>query len=421
MKTSWTDFCSAFGFAPDQNEPLRELREEAAAVRPDGLPSFLTPEFCRRYYPLTGCPDRYFPRLEQVLQIAERAPEAVELAWMIHYGTFLRKKRFAFPSFPLPEKLFGDNAGMFQFLTAMSCLPLVERTMERLGIPVSYAHDLAKWFGGAGQIFEAGHHGLPGFDLSQISWLRNSVDGKLFRLGRLEFLLHTPPAWLPAIFRNRKTKSVIALCPDRWRFLPDGLRPRLDTPDSGTVFTRLLFRDGYMEGTPIRPDGSVRPGETLRLDLELWEPACSPWELVPSIHIPGGGGLTPEAVKSSLLTAKQFFLDYFGQDIRLFCCCSWILDPNWEEFLPDSNMVRFRREGYAFPGWEKNGNDGYFFVFGSHTADPFDFPSGNRLFHAFQRLLKAGKTPGTGGVFFLSDRLSDYGTQPFRTPPLTRP
>ena len=412
---SWDELCAALGFTEPRLESLREIYEEAGSRRPDGTLSFLTLDFSRNYYPLTGCPPSNFERIREVVRIVEGCPAAAELAWMLHYGVFLRNTPYRFPPIPLPEKIFGDNAGMFQFLVAQSGLPLVEKVMERLKIPVSYAQDIAKWLKGANQIFETGHSGLPGFNLSQISWLRYYVDGRLFRIGRLEYLLHTPIDWLPAIFQNRETDSVVALCPDHWRFLPDGSRAHIDTADSEAVFTRLKIRDGYVEGTPIRPDGTALLGQNVRLDLNSWTPACFPWEIVPSVHIPGGGGLTPEEVKASLLEAKRFFREYFDRDIRLFGCCSWILNPDWETELPESNMVKFRREGYAFPGVEARGIEGLFFVFGSDNADPLSFPGDNRMFEAFRRLIKAGKTLRTGGVFFLADKLEKYGTQYYRS------
>ena len=412
---SWNEICSVLVLAGPGMDSLHGIYEEAESRRPAGTLPFLTLDFSRKYYPLTGCPPSNFERIREVVRLVEECPAAAELAWMIHYGAFLRKPPFRFPAIPLPEKIFGDNAGMFQFLVAQSCLPLVEETMERRNIPVSYAHDIAKWLKGANQIFETGHNGLPGFNFSQIPWLRNYVDGRLFRIGRLEFLMHTPIDWLPAVFRNRETDSVIALCPDRWRFLPDGSRAHIDTPDSEAVFTSLKIRDGFVEGTPIRPDGTVLLGQTVRLDLNSWTPACTPWEIVPSVHIPGGGGMTPEAVKASLLEARRFFRTYFDRDIRLFGCCSWILNPDWETELPESNMVKFLREGYAFPGVEIRGIEGLFFVFGSDNADPLSFPGDNRMFEAFRRLLRSGKTLRTGGVFFLADKLDEYGTQYYRT------
>ena len=77
-------------------------------------------------------------------------------------------------------------------------------------------------------------------------------------------------------------------------------------------------------------------------------------------------------------------------------------------------MVKFLQEGYAFPGTETQGKEGLFFVFGSNDADPFAFSKENRLYEAFRRILKSGGILRNGGVFFLTDRLNEFGTQCYR-------
>ena len=70
-------------------------------------------------------------------------------------------------------------------------------------------------------------------------------------------------------------------------------------------------------------------------------------------------GMTPEKVLSSLREAKGFFKQYFHQDVRMFTCVSWVLNPEWEREMPDSNIVRFQRMTYLTPG-TSSGTDGTF-------------------------------------------------------------
>ena len=406
--------CAAFDYPESVKHVLYEIWNEAVAQMPQGILPFMTVDFCRKYYPLTDGAPEHLERMKECSRISAEKPAAMHLAWLLYYGTFLRKKLFHFPDLPLPEKVFGNNAGMFQFMLALSCVPLIEKKLEQMNIPVSFAHDIAKWAKGTIRIYETGHRGLPGFNFCQLYWMRYYTEGKLFRIGRLEYLLHNAPAWMPAVYKNRYDGSLKVFCPDRWRFLPDGSRPLTETPDEETCITSLKIADGRLIGTPILPNGKILLDWTESIRLDEWEPVCSPWEPVPSIHIPGGGGMSPEMVRQSMLEAKQFFRKYFNMDIRMFVCCSWILNPDWERELPDSNMVKFLQEGYAFPGTETQGKEGLFFVFGSNDADPFAFPKENRLYEAFRRILKSGGILRNGGVFFLTDRLNEFGTQCYR-------
>ena len=410
------EFCAAMGFGLAEKRILEEIWDEAVKTAPpSGVPAFMTMEFCRNYYPMTGGDLKHLSRMEEVCRIVEQAPEGALYAWILHYGIFLRKVPANFGGFPLPSKVFGENAGIFQLMIAVSALPLIEKTLERMKIPHSYVLDIAKWTGGTIGLFEMGNNGIPGHTLQQTGWIRNYIDGRLFRIGRFEFLMHEYPPWMPAVYRNRKDGSLMVLCRDGWRFLQDGCRPKAGTPDTEVVFTRLKIIDNHVTGTPVTPRGEVFLGRKVTIDLAEWEALCKPWELTPSIHIPAGGGMKPELAKESLIEAKEFFRKYFKQDIRMFICHSWILNPDWESELPDSNLTKFMREGYMTPGLESDGRDGVFFVFGrTDHDDPLTYPAVTSVQKAFHRILQSGRRLRCGAVFFLTDKLDRFGTQYYR-------
>lgn len=410
------DFCSVLGFDHAAKHILEDVWEEAARTAPQGIPPFMTMDFCRRYYPHTGGDPELLKRMEEVCRIVAKTPEAAFYAWLLHYSVFHRTPAANFGSLPLPVKLFGENAGVFQLMFAVSAIPMIEATVERLNIPEQYALDIAKWIGGTIQIFAEGHNGLPGHTLQQSGWIRHYIDGRLFRIGRFEYLMHTCPDWIPAIYRNRRDGSLMVFCRDNWRFMPDGSIPLITTPAQELVSTKLKILDNHVTGTPITPDGKVLIRRKVTIDLAEWEGICQPWELVPSIHIPGGGGMKPELVKQSMLDAKEFFRKYFKQDVKLFVCASWILNPDWETELPDSNLAKFMREGYMTPFGKAGGRDGIFFIFGrTDNEDPLTYPAHNTMQQAFHRLLKAGRPLRSGAIFFLTDKLDRFGTQYYRS------
>ena len=114
--------------------------------------------------------------------------------------------------------------------------------------------------------------------------------------------------------------------------------------------------------------------------------------------------MTPEKIIDSLQQAKVFFRKYFNRDIRMFCCSSWILNPDWETELPDSNMAFFIRLGWAVPAipWDKAG---LFFVFGTDEVDFETVPESNSLYRAFRNLNRQGRKLRPGSTFFMAEDL----------------
>ena len=410
------NFCRVMGFGNAEKNILEKIWDELLQSAPAGVPDFMTMDFCRKYYPLTGGAPEHLKRMEKVCEIVRQTPEAALYAWILHYGIFLRTPQINMGAFPLPTKVFGENAGIFQLMFAVSAIPLIEKTMTQMNIPVSYAHDIAKWIGGTIQIFEAGNQGIPGHTLQQSSWIRHYINGELFRIGRFEYFMHEFPAWVPAVYRNKKDGSLMVFCRDGWRFLPDGKRPPAGSASPDAVVTRLKIMDGHATGIPIAPDGKVLLHHETSIDLSEWEPVCQSWDITPSIHIPAGGHMTPELAKQSMQEAKVFFRKYLGQDVKMFVCYSWILNPDWETELPESNLAKFMREGYMTPPMESDGRDGVFFVFGkTDHADPLTYPAVNTMQKAFHRILQSGRRLQSGAIFFLTDQLDHFGTQFYRS------
>ena len=405
--------CESMGFPADVKTILEATGWTKSLETFPGLPDFMSIEFQKKYYPKIKSPIDAMPAIIEVADLTARDREAQMLAWHIHRSLFLGKKAQSAHPLPLPEKKFGKNAGVFYLMIAISTIPLIEETTRRLGLPAKYAEESATWLGGTVQIFASAHNGLPGHDMRQMSWLKFTIDGVLFRIGRFEFWTQPLPSYAPAIYRNSKG-DVIALCPDRWVLNKEGFRVREYTPDA--VFrTTLNHEDGKITGTPISPLGHALPGETVTLDDSEWKPVVSPWDTVLEIHIPGGGGMSPEKVRASLLEAVELFRKHFHKEISLFVCASWILNPEWEKRLPESNLAAFQREVHLFPFEIGDGTDGLFFLFGRDDGDPLTYPADNSARRAMLDVIRDGGTLKSGGMFLLAADLKEFGTQVYRT------
>lgn len=406
-------FCTEMGFGTDAEKILFPVWDTLCEKTPQGVPAFMKRDFYSKYYAMTNGPSGVLERMDAVSEVVSRNPAAAFYASFLHYAMFSACPAIPVSRLPNAEKVFGENAGIFNLMVALSSLPLTAKTLEKLGIPEQYLLDGAAWVGGTVHIYAAAHGGIPGHTLTQTPWLRWNVDGKLFRIGRLEYLFGGWPEWLPVVYTNRKDGSLAVLCRDQWAFDKDGFRvdPEKETP---AFVARLKELDKRITGTPVTPEGIPLSGRKVTLDLRDWAPLCASWDLIPSIHIPGGGGMTPEAVKSSLLEAKQFFRKYFSTDVKAFVCGSWIFNPAWEKELPGSNLADFSRQVYKGPCFPAGGGPGLFFVYGRDDTDPRELPCSSSLHEAFRRIYERGEPLRSGTMFILTDDLNHYGTEYYR-------
>lgn len=394
------DFCKTLGFSADAERILSPAWQEILQAFPGEL-VFLKDDFQKTWYPRIGNRPDFLPDLLRVVQVIRNTPVLNLYAWVLYYGLNRQEMLPGLNQLPPPEKILGKDAGLFTLAVAIGSFPLIDKKHRELGLPLHYTEDLFDWFAGACQIHRAGHDGNPGLCVGQYYWARHYIDGDLFRIGRLEFLIHTVPSFVPAVFRHKTSGKLAVLSPDGWTYDENGVRA-----NHGMFKTELIYADNAVTGTPITPDGKTLCGQTVTLSLEDFEPAVSPWEWVPSVHIPGGGGMTPEKIIDSLRQAKEFFKKYFNRDIRMFCCSSWILNPDWETELPDSNMAKFIRTGWLVPAtpWNKAG---LFFVFGKDDVDLENLPETNSLYRAFRSLKKQGRDLRPGSIFFMAEDLDD--------------
>ncbi len=377
-------------------EPLWERAQETNA------PIFDC-DFYHKWYPLTGASKSLYPRMDEVSRVVASDALLRKLGDIIYYGAFLKSGEAAeFTLFSYVKDVLGENEGIFYLMIALGALPLTEDKFRELNIPVSYAHAIADWLKGTIAIYEAGHDGIPGFNLSQLPWMQFYVKGRLFRIGRLEFLTHSyEHQSRPAVYRNKKDGGLTLFCREGWSFTASG--DMVSPPTDETITTHLSVGVSSVTGTPIARDGSVSPGEVMTLSTEEWEPLASAWDMVPSLHIPGGGGMTPEKVRASIKEACEFFRTYFKQEIKFFFCQSWILNPGWKDVIPESNIVKFREEGHCFPQTIRKGaKDGLFFIYGRDDVNPLEVEPKNKMQAAFKSLFERGMPLRTGGIVIVA-------------------
>ncbi len=283
---------------------------------------------------------------------------------------------------PDPEQDMGEDAPLFYLLVTLNCIPFVRELHRRMGIPEDITRDTCAGIGTKCLDYFF-FHGKPGVVKWAVYWFKHHLDGELFRVGRLEYMIKKLQKDI-RVYRNPAGKTALTM----------------EEPGSGKAIL-------------VRPDGSCTEN-TLPTDSE-WTSCLSGEDYVLDIHIPGGGKLDLAAVKDSMVRAVDFFDRFFPEKkTRGFECISWIFSRDLEAvFKPEANLIRFRDQVYLFPV-ETEKVDGYYFLFGTFSKNPDDWPEKTSL----QRNLKAHiLNDGSfrlSGMVYLRDDLERFGDFPYR-------
>lgn len=380
-------------------------------------PNFLSADFIDQHFPFTGNNETdVIERLKAAAGKIRKSPGLSRLAQHTRYVMCNSPEIPAIKSWPELNRQLGDDCGLFYLLIAISLIPEIFKAFEKMGIPEKYAAACCKWLNGTIQIYRAAHDGHPGHNRSQLHWVRHYLDGKLFRIGRLEYMDQTfPDAFNVVIYKNITNGKIAVVAKDQVRFDVEGYILPPDKPDSEAAFTsQLKVTDDLITGTPISPLGTSL-NKHIELKTAEWTRILGPGSFTPGIHIPGGGKMTPEACKESFYEAYEFYKKYFPEKkIDAFVCISWIFWPEYEKAMPSSNLAKFMRELYLFPYPPNKGIDGLFFLFGRENGNPADYPRDNSARKAMLEIYDRRGSLNCGGMFFLTEHLEHFGSQYYR-------
>ncbi|MBR7104999.1 MAG: hypothetical protein IKC65_08645 [Lentisphaeria bacterium] len=129
------------------------------------------------------------------------------------------------------------------------------------------------------------------------------------------------------------------------------------------------------------------------------------------LHIPASGpletGACIDSMKEMCRFCEAFYPDY---DFKAVVCNSWLLDPQFREFLPESaNIIRFQKLGHNFPWpgrdetqeiiWRLWGNPGL-------KMSPEELPVSSTLQRGVVDFLKRGRRFGEGILVIFRDELA---------------
>ena len=276
--------------------------------------------------------------------------ELSRLAWFLHH-LYHRDPMppgpevFAWPCVcnPLPER-----AAMIPALVLLAGVPRLWAMHEERGIPnevtCATLRDIEIWL----RHFQRaqGYWGLQ-----NMGWPTNHFSGRLFRIGRLQFM-HVKYTGPMRVFTHRQSGRVVALWNGEAKIRRDGyVDGTNEVFDEQARVPEFALTDEAASGYPIHPLGCVQP-EKVTLPLAEWQPALLQGDPVLDIHIPEDGKMDFAECGESLRQAREFFEYYFPERPAAvaFVCGTWFFDAQYRQMLPPtSNIVRFQREFYLHP------------------------------------------------------------------------
>ena len=312
---------------------------------------------------------------------------------------------------------FGNDHQLFYLLLSCAVFAAAERSFRDAGLPEANLRLIGRKIRGSSWINKEAF-GVPGYDRHALYWLRHYVTLSVIPVGRFEFRLGVAQTYGIEVYRRRSDGATLALagCGGRpYGFTADGSACPPDAPDAvacGALIKTADFVIGHaLDAATGRSLGVVK------LQLTEWKPVITAQTPVLEWHIPGGGGMTPEVTRRSLMEGMAFFARHFPDrpSPAAVMCASWAFWHRYEELRPLANPALVMRECYEF-GRPLRGYNGFYFIFGANTPD--ELPGAPRRDTSIRRImleiLKKDGALNTGGVFVLKEDLDKWGRSPYR-------
>ncbi|MCX7012555.1 MAG: hypothetical protein NTW86_08335 [Candidatus Sumerlaeota bacterium] len=388
----------------------RRRSQEPRFTAPADWRAFLDPARAKASREYAGFDPALDPLIDETIRRTTANPALLALAWHCYYVFQWKWDCIQFQRWPSLDGALGELWGMFYLIIGLTAVPRTREIQQKLGIPERYTRADFDHLPESMDRFALIHPGKRGIAPNSLNWMHNHMAGDLHRMGRFNYMLK-PFRCLALAYRHRETGEVVALAADETRFTPEGFIERGSEEETWTA--TLAEDDEAIAGYPISPQGfAVRT--KISLPKREWARALQPGDIMIEVHIPAGGGMTPEVCRDTMAQALDFFPRYFpGKPFAGFCCTSWILNTQLQEmFPPEANLVRFQKELYLLP-LASSGRDGLHFIFAQDQIDLATAPRDTSLRRAFLDHLAAGKRLRNGGMFLLTDDFQRFGSQPY--------
>lgn len=247
-------------------------------------------------------------------------------------------------SMDMPRPSDGSYKIEYEMLTALAMASTADYTHGLLvgyGLPKEQIDYTMQQNEKMVRTYKARHDGRSG--AMSFSWYQLVVDAKIFGAGRMDLEIDVPFPKTAMVFENDLGERV-ALAQNR-TFHREGyvLGCRGYTDEEGAFAPTIVESDDSYQGYAYDRYGLVRAENFCVLPKSEWRILLRPGDPMIGLHIPPGGGLTPELVEESLDKTEEFVATYFPKyDYRGFVCSSWLTNGTLLDILDEkSNVARF--------------------------------------------------------------------------------
>ncbi|NLK08453.1 MAG: DUF5596 domain-containing protein [Firmicutes bacterium] len=391
--------------------------ENSVATLPKNGPAFLKPREIVRNREWGGLAEEADKKLLTAAAKIVEDPGLEALAWHCYRLLFQHTDYNQMTKWPSMDGALGELGSAFYLLVAMAMVPKVQEVHKKMGVDPQITRDTCQQIACFAGNYYHMTGGRLGIAFSQIFWLRHYVAGRLFRLGRFEYMLRSFNSNIK-VYRHRESGHVLALAPDGVRYNRDGfVDGTAGVEDTKYGWTSSLSEDDEaVFGFPFSPLGYTVKNKVL-LSKQSWECVLKQGDTTLDMHIPAGGSMSLAQCKDSMQKAAPFFEQYFPDEPfkSISCPSSWVFNPQIQQLkLSSENLARFQQELYLFPA-PSSGQDGLWFIF---LQDDFELDSAPRktsLQRAVADFIEEGNMWRGGGMFFLTQDLPRFDKKPYQS------
>ncbi|MHB0936866.1 MAG: acyltransferase domain-containing protein [Armatimonadota bacterium] len=411
MSAQFDDIMIALGF-DDTPDGWREEWEEAQAAFPGNVP-FLAEGFIAEACRFSAFPADIEQELQRAAAVFRGNPDLSRTAWFLYrlYHRDPMPTSAEVFNWPFVRNVLAEPYAMIPALVLLAGVPRMRAMHGERGIPEEVTRatlrDVEIWM-------RHFHRSYGYWGLMNMGWPTHHFAGRLYRLGRLQFM-HVPYNGPARAFLHRETSRVVALWGGEAKVRRDGyLDGTNDIFDEEARVLEFRMGDDLAEGHLINPLGLVT-AQRVMLPLAEWRPALLPGAPVIDIHIPEDGKMDFDACGESLRQAQAFFLQHFPErpPAVAFVCGTWFFDAQYQQLLPpESNIVRFQREFYLNPLLSYD-REPFWRVFGEMPEDQAAAPRDTALRRAMLEFKASGGLLRSAGGFCLIEGM-EWGSRRYQ-------
>lgn len=349
MNMDLTEVVEALNLTGDISRLNRDWELSSKAFKENGI-FFLQPDYIWETARYLRLDEEIVRPILDAAAILRGSVSLQRLAWHCYFLLFETEgyPESDISAWPSLNAGMHEYSGLFQAVVCLSGIRKIRAFYDKKAIPpeiiVETYADLELWMREYRK-----KHGVWGFD--QLGWLTRHLSGRLYRLGRLQFIPGEFTGKV-SVFRSSGTGKLAVLSESGVVFREDGMVDGTNGIFDEKARWEASFTAGEkaFRGNPITPAG-LALRQNADLSAQEWVPVLARGDVMLDVHIPAGEKLKHEACLKSYDRAMDFFHRYFPEiHFKGFMCESWLLGAQLKRLLPDSsNIVAFQSDYFRYP------------------------------------------------------------------------